>query len=69
MLPVLTVERDVGAINGTIQLIQHCLVLEFGTEKGKRLNTSDKCQTKGDHTGPRLPSPSSRKEACLLRSS
>jgi hypothetical protein len=48
-------KRDVGAINGIIQLSQHCLFLEFGMEKGERLNlailtlvhTSDKHQMMG----------------------
>lgn len=65
-----------GAINGIIQLPQHCLFLDFGMEKGEKLNvailtlvyTSDKHQMRGDHVGPRVSQISSRKETCLPRS-
>lgn len=30
-----------GAINGIIQLSQNCLFLEFGMEKGERLNGAE----------------------------
>lgn len=57
------------AINNIIQLSQHCLFLEFGMEKKRMVkwavftlvHTSDKCQMRGEHVGPRISQTSSRK--------